>query len=124
MRRHIATALTALFIANSGLVPGAHAQTMTIQLLREACQRSDGFPVCAAYVRGVLDALITIGSAEALLPSFRREYGVCPQDGSNSISGAQAVQAFTNWASDNPVAWQKPAFSGVKIALSETFPCN
>ena len=119
MKRHIATVLMVLFVANAALVPSAGAQTL--QQMREACRRSDGAGICAAYVRGVFDFMTVIGRADSLLPSFRRDYGICFQ---GDMTGAQAVQAFINWANENPVAWQKPAFLGVVIALRETFPCN
>jgi hypothetical protein len=40
------------------------------------------------------------------------------------VTYGAAVQAFLNWAKDNPAKWGSVPEIGVITAIQETFPCN
>jgi hypothetical protein len=39
-------------------------------------------------------------------------------------SGAAAVEAFINWAEENPRYWNAPQLAGVVVALGSAWPCQ
>ncbi|MFZ3360615.1 MAG: Rap1a/Tai family immunity protein, partial [Xanthobacteraceae bacterium] len=69
------------------------------------------------YIEGVADMMLFIGTGVDQYPETRM-FAIC----SDATYGA-AVQAFKNWAEQNPREWQKPKLIGVMIALKTNWDC-
>lgn len=96
---------------------------MTVQNTLSACDApigSSDHMYCLGLVSG------TLAMMSATCRFIREGFGGNPiiaSDGSEVTVGA-ALQAFKNWARDNPQEWSKRDNAGIVIALRTTFPCN
>lgn len=93
----------------------------TVQNFVLACDRigvDSGY--CTGYVAGI--AAMMTGNCSAM----RAGYGGAPGFAAavESHTYGAMVQAFRNWARDNPQDWGLPAVNGIIKAMVATFPCD
>jgi hypothetical protein len=104
----------------------------SVQELYDWCKQprdSVNFGYCLGFISGVGQMLLEIGPSSGLPtpptwwmpPTIERRYGMCKE---NKVTFGAMVQAFLNWAEQNPRQWEKPALFGVAVALSLTWPCS
>jgi hypothetical protein len=82
----------------------------SVQELYDWCKQprdSGKFSYCMGFIRGVGQTMLGIG-------------WMCQE---NKVTVGAMVQAFLNWAEQNPRHWEQPALVGVQVALSLTWPC-
>jgi hypothetical protein len=87
-----------------------------VQELLAWCKKPTGSPefwYCMGFINGVGQLLLAIGPEHL--------YGICTDNDLPQLPAM--VQAFRNWAEQNPRHWDKPALTGVNVALSLTWPC-
>ncbi len=111
--------LLALFIAPS---PSHAVEDRTVQTLLENCESNEAIEnaLCAGLISGVGSVLdFNCGySAEGYnIP----DYLMADIDG---VTNGALIQAFKNWARDNPQTWKYSEIAGVVFAINSTFPCK
>ncbi len=111
--------LLTLFIAPS---PSHAAGGRTVEMLLKICENDTGMELI------VCDAVIgSVASVLSLNCGYSTKGYSMPEALKADVSGATngaLIQAFKNWASDNPQALSVDERTGVIIALASTFPCN
>lgn len=73
---------------------------------------------CSSYVGGMVDVLTTncrSDFSEAIPEILKVDYG---------HTGKAYVQAFLNWADENPDRWSDKKYVGLLEAISSGFPCK
>lgn len=107
----------------------------TVQALYTDCKQPIStyeFSVCRSYIAGVEDTKSFIDFASNLptpgtktdkelkdiVEALAKKYRSC-----SPASYGAAVQAFTNWAEQNPSHWGETAVQGVFAALKANWPC-
>ena len=103
-----------------GLAFGANAQGRTNDLLKQ-CE-GDHKVYCAGYIAGLYDGLAT-------RRLMTERYRICPPVRRNtqesSVSYAQMMDIFVDWAKANQAVYRNvERWRGVRLALSEAFPCS
>ena len=117
--------IVAAFLAVLGVSDTAWAEydlPGNVQDYVSACQRYEhptnedlmNFSYCGGTVQGVI---VTISAIKDL--GFAK--GPCVP--TNTTRG-QIIQAFLNWAKDDPKRWQLSGAHGIFIAILETWPCK
>ena len=94
----------------------------TVQEFMSACRAYDN-----ATEEQAFNNIFCGGAAEGVVVTLRylKQLGLinspCVPDGT---SRGQMMQAFVNWAKDNPKKWQYPGAMGIFDALLKTWPCK
>lgn len=97
------------------------ASATTVRDLLGYCEGGDSGAkgVCVGMVMGVSSVMV------ANCGSHRNGNGNLSSSAADpkGTSYEAMIQAFQNWARDNPQEWDKPAFFGVVVTLRGLFPC-
>ena len=115
MRKFIGAAVLAVAVlAPSYLQAGGGGPT--VQELRGFCKEGQGtYQYCLGMALGLIYVFDINAQTDA-------RYKACiPKSGTKS---EQAVQAFKNWADDNPKEWQADGVWGMAAAILQTWPCK
>lgn len=110
--------VTALSLFSATAAHSATTGNDTVQQLLNMCTMPPSSwegEFCVAYVMGVGDALLANGMIGLNPEPFR----MCGKPSYGAM-----VQAFVNWAKENPREWTESRFGGVVLALAVTWPCN
>jgi hypothetical protein len=106
-----------------GLVSPAHAidSTQTVQGLYQYCKSPEGSPLaalCLGYITGVGDSMQLLGFGVERAPATAA-FAICDKPSYGAM-----VQAFTNWAEQNPRERETNRIVGVMTALRTNWPCK
>jgi hypothetical protein len=112
-----------LLIAALAVAPVAAAAEGTprndVQELYGYCKETGGsqrLTYCLGYIAGIGQLMRQMGHNQEM-----HQYGLCSDQG---ISTGAMVQAFRNWAEQNPRSWNVDAVLGVGAALATAWPCK
>ena len=122
-------ALSTVFVILAGAAASQQPGDWSVQRLLFACEAAatprsinsadDQYEaaLCMGSVRGVgvMLAYNCSSKEEGYLPLYQAD--VPPSLGA-------AIQAYVNWARENPDMWGEQSQDGIILALMETFPCN
>jgi hypothetical protein len=95
--------------------------TQTVQGLYQFCKVGEDSPrygLCIGYVAGVGDAMQIIGLGVEQKPELRT-FAICDKPSYGTM-----VQAFVNWAEQNPSSSESNRIVGVMKALRANWPCR
>jgi hypothetical protein len=93
-----------------------------VQELYNNCKitaRSDERIFCTGYISAVAEQLRFSAGYKTLHPDVPWPFVMC-----DPPTSAVMVQAFVNWAEQNPQEWTTPRVIGVMIALAKNWPCK
>jgi hypothetical protein len=76
------------------------------------------YAMCVGYISGVGDQMRIISGGLGEHPAFEM-FAIC-----GSQSYGDMIQAFENWAEENPREWADRRALGVVAALSKKWPCK
>jgi hypothetical protein len=92
------------------------ANATTVQDMIGICKPSDSiYPYCLGQASGVMATMMANADETKTGPRM------CA---TSSVSNAQAIKIFLNWADKNPTNWQLPSAFGFILALREAYPCK
>ena len=111
--------LLALFIAPS---PSHAVEYRTVQTLLENCESNEAIEnaLCAGLISGV-------GSVLDFNCGYSAEGYNMPETlmaDVDRVTNGALIQAFKNWARDNPENWGDTDLHGMVFAISSKFPCK
>jgi hypothetical protein len=103
----------------------AASKDLNIQGLLADCRAEQGsadFAFCLGYVGGFSDLMVVnaIMATKAGVP--KPPVSMCVTNPGPTY-GAR-IQAFVNWARQNPKTWSEQNFVGVAGAMAATWPCT
>jgi Rap1a immunity proteins len=105
------------------LVPtNAENPTHDVQELYTFCRASMSsaeYGICLGYVSGVVDMLQLLHIHKQSHPEDTNPFEIC-----ESPSYGAVVQAYMNWAQNNPKEWSHHRVVGLLAAIVENWPCH
>jgi hypothetical protein len=106
-----------------GLVSRGHAvdSSQTDQALYQLCKSPENSPpygLCLGFISGVGDAMQLIGVGVEREPETM-PFAICEKPSYGAM-----VQAFINWAEQNPGKWESNRIVGAMTALRANWPCK
>jgi hypothetical protein len=78
--------------------------------------------ICIAYIGGVSEMMNVLSVAENKSPAARPALQGMTSCG--QVSWGAAQQAFVNWATAHPEAWEDDRLVGVVGVITRTWPCK
>jgi len=106
-----------------GPVSRAHAidSSQTVQALHRSCKSAEGsspYDLCLGFIAGVGDAMQLLGFGVEQKPEFA-PFAICSRPSYGTM-----VQAFVDWAEQNPGKSDSNRIVGVMTALRANWPCK
>jgi len=106
-----------------GLVSPGYAidSSQTVQALYQSCKSPEDLPphaLCLGFIAGVGDAMQLIGVGVEQKPDTR-PFAICGKPSYGAM-----VQAFIDWAEQNPRERESNRILGVMMALRANWPCK
>lgn len=108
--------------------PAYAEEKSTVQNLYVQCKAKTSVDTieCVRFLQGAFSTMRIAGewATDKVTPADAREglltVGICT---TTPVSGAQLVQAFSNWAEQHPAYWQYDASYGVLFAFKSEWRC-
>ena len=120
---YIVRACLIFTVMTLGLVSPGHAidSSQTVQALYQFCKSPDDrsrYGLCLGFITGVGDTMQLIGVGVEQQPD-NAPFGICGKPSYGAM-----VQAFVNWAEQNPGESESNRIVGVISALRANWPCR